>query len=117
MLDTNTSAAAAFYRLVREFSDSANKSPWRSGVIWHQVTPDEAHDLMLAARRAYGRSTEWVTVFAAAGLSHPDDPLKQQRLALPGEGALIAIKQRSGFESNPDYRQGFAPTWAGEELL
>ena len=117
MLDANTSAAAAFYRMVREFSDSANKSPWRPGVIWHQVTPDEKFDLMLAARRAYGRSTEWVTVFAAAGLSHPDDPLKQQRLALPGEGALIAIKQRSGFESNPDYRQGFAPTWAGDELL
>ncbi|MBL8473791.1 MAG: hypothetical protein JNM98_18520 [Rhodocyclaceae bacterium] len=108
-LDVNTTAAAAFYRAVRDFAESAKE--WDTSVIWYETKPDEMFDVTLVSRRVYGRRDELLAVMAAAGLDTVDQPLPQKRIALPNDGALIRIKRSTGFESIADLREGFAPIW------
>lgn len=109
MSDQDTRAAKSFYREVRTFAEQAKA--WDSNVIFYETLPDEALDLSLVSSRVYGRRDEYLAVMAAAGLDTFDQPLPQRRICLPNEGALIAIKRRTGFESVDEYRQNGAPTW------
>ena len=109
-IDSDPCAAGAFYREVRRFAETTK--PWQAA-IRHQVTPDEALDLTLVSMRAYGRRDEFLAVMAAAGLDSVDQPLPQGLLTLPTESQLYQIKRAAGFESVADYRENFAPTWAG----
>lgn len=108
MIDTNTTAAKSFYRLVREFAERTK--PWETQISY-EVKPDEAYDLSLVSRRVYGRRDEFLTIMAAAGIDMVDQPLTQKRLTLPTETQLYAMKRRAGFESIADYRSNFSPTW------
>jgi len=110
MIDTNTSAAKAFYREVRRFAERTK--PWDTVAIFYDTKPDEMYDLSLVSRRIYGRRDEFLAVMAAAGLDTVDQPLTQRRLVLPNEAQLYAIKRRTGFESIAGYRENFAPTWS-----
>jgi hypothetical protein len=108
-MDANTQAARLFFRMVRDFSESARG---HEPALYHEVTPDEQLDLTLASRRIYGRPDEYLAVMAAAGLDTVDQVLPQTRLVLPTADRLRQMKRDSGFESIADYRIDGVPTWA-----
>jgi len=108
-VDHHSQAARVFYRLVRDFAQSAES--WRDGLIEHDVTPDERWDITLVARRVYDDAGEFLAVMAAAGMDTVDQPLPQKRLVLPTPDRLRAFKRRAGFESRADYREKGRPTW------
>jgi hypothetical protein len=110
MIDAQTSAAKSFYRAIREFSEEHGKKPWLLCLVY-ETKPDEAWDITLVSRRVYGRRDEFLAVMAAASLDSVHQPLAQKKLFLPTEDQLMAIKRRTGFESQSDYREDFAPTW------
>ena len=110
--DQDTRAAAAFWREIRRFADSAR--PWTTNAVYYEIKPDEAHDPSLVSRRVYGRRDEFMAVMAAARIDNVDQALPQKRIVLPDEGALLRIKRQTGFESRSDYREDFAPTWSTE---
>lgn len=107
-IDKNTQAAKDFYREVRRFSEQTKS--WQTSIIY-EVKPDEAWDLTLVSQRVYGRRDEFLTIMAAAGLDMVDQPLLQQRLVLPNNAQLLAIKRQTGFESIGNYRTDFKPSW------
>lgn len=109
MLDKNTAAAAAFWRVVHNFSQ--NVRAWDIGVIWHEIKPDEVLDPTLISRRVYGRPDEYLAVMAAAAMCNLDTPMLQKKIALPNEAQLLALKRRAGFESMAQLRENFAPVW------
>lgn len=109
MIDKDPRAAKSFYRDVRKFAERTKS--W-SEHISYETQPDEALDLSLVSQRVYGRRDEFLVIMAAAGIDTMDYPLKQQRLTLPTESQLYAMKRRAGFESIAGYRDAFAPTWA-----
>lgn len=108
--DTDTRAAAAFWREIRRFSEQAR--PWTANAIYYDIKPDEKYDPSLVSRRVYGRRDEFLAVMAAAGIDTLDQALPQKQIILPDEGALMSIKRKTGFESRSDYRENFAPTWS-----
>lgn len=108
LIDKNTVAAKSFYRSVREFSQRTKT--WETA-IFYQALPDEAWDLTLVSARVYGNRNEFLVIMAAAGLDRADMPLPQMQLILPTPQQLLTMKRKSGFESNPDLRKDFAPTW------
>ncbi len=112
MIDRDTRAAKSFYAAVRKFSEAAQ--PWDTEALFYETKPDEVFDLTLFYERVYGRRDELLAVMAAAGLDGVDQPLPQQRIALPREGTLLALKRRTGFESVAAYREDFAPIWSDE---
>jgi hypothetical protein len=109
MADQDIRAAKSFYREVRKFSESAK--PWQAGALWYEIKPDERHDATLVSQRVYGRRDEYLAVMAAAGINTCDQPLKQQRIVLPNQATLLAIKRRTGFESIHSSRADGAPIW------
>ena len=110
-MDTMTTAAGAFFRLCRTFSEKAK--PWDTDVIWYETKPDEKYDLTLISSRVYGRRCEHLAVMAALGLDNCWQAVPQKRIALPNESRLAAMKRRSGFESIDELRDanGGAPIW------
>jgi hypothetical protein len=110
VIDVNSAAAKNFYKEIRRFSE--NTKIWEQSIVY-ETKPDERFDLTLVSQRVYGRRDEYLAVMAAAGLDMVDQELTQRRLILPTEGQLYAIKRRTGFESIPDNRDNFSPTWAG----
>lgn len=108
MIEKNTPAARNFYKAVREFS--LRTKGWETAVFY-EVKPDEKFDLTLVSERVYGNRYEFLTVMAAAGLDRFDMPLSQTQLILPTQNQLNRIKRATGFESNPDLRKNFKPTW------
>lgn len=109
MIDTDTRAAAAFFREVRKFALSAKQ--WDRNAIFYETKPDEAYDLSLVSRRVYGRRDEYLCVMAAAGIDSFDQALPQKVIVLPSERELIRIKRKTGFESQADLRENYAPLW------
>ena len=108
-IDTNTTAAAAFYKACAEFSERTK--PWEQRITYY-TTADEAWDVTLISDRVYGNRFETLAILAAAGLDTAEQEIPIRQLVLPTPTQLYAIKRRSGYESNPDYRENFAPTWA-----
>lgn len=48
---------------------------------------------------------------AAAGIDSFDQALPQKVIVLPSERELIRIKRKTGFESQADLRENYAPLW------
>ncbi len=95
-IDQQTSAAARFYRLVRDF---AQETPVWGDAIRYHTRPDERCDITLAASRVYGRREEFMTVMASAGLDSVEQPMPEQLLVLPTEQQLRVLKARAGFRN------------------
>ena len=109
-IDTDTRAAASFYREVRKLAEQAK--PWDTNVIFYTTKPDEAYDLTLVSRRVYGYPDEFLAVMAAAGIDHVDMPLPQKQIILPNAATLLRLKRKTGFESRASLRENYAPMWA-----
>ena len=107
-LDVNTQAAKDFYKEIRKFSERVK--PWQPA-IFYDITVDEAWDATRISERVYGNRHEFLAVMAAAGVDSVDQELTQKRIALPTPAQLYAIKRKTGFESNPEYRDNYQPTW------
>lgn len=110
MIDKDTRAARAFYAAVAKFSYEAK--PWSTNAIFHTVTPDEQNDITLISQNVYGRRDEFLAVMAAAGISNVEDTVPQKTLVLPNDGTLRILKRQTNFESIPELREDFAPTWS-----
>lgn len=109
MIDSNITAAGAFYRAVNQFSEQTKN--YETAIFYH-TKPDEAFNLPLVSFRVYGNHYEFLAVMAAAGLSNVGQELLQKRLILPTIAQLTAIKRKTGYESNPELRENFKPIWA-----
>lgn len=109
-IDHYSTAARAFYGLVRTFALTAK--PWDTAAVYHETAPDERWDLTLVARRVYGTPDEYLAVMAAAGLDLVDQPLEAQRLVLPSPAKLREFKRQARFESRAAARADGKPTWA-----
>lgn len=96
LIETNTSAIASFYKLVRSFA--LNTAVWDTA-IRYQTKPDERYDLTLVSRRVYGRVDEFVTVMASAGLDSVEQMLPEQLLILPTEAQLTDMKNQARFNN------------------
>lgn len=107
-VDSKSQASRVFYRLVRDFSQSAR--PW-DAALYHDVAPDERWDITLTARKVYDDPGEFLAVMAAAGMDTVDQPLRQKRLVLPAPDRLRMMKRRAGFESRDDNRNRDGATW------
>lgn len=111
-MDNNPQAARDFYSRVRKLC--AGATVVTEGVVFHQVTPDEAYDLSLVSERVYGRRDEYLAVMAAAGIDTPETPLAQAVIALPTPASLLELKRASGFESIAEFRDSGSPTWINQ---
>jgi hypothetical protein len=109
MIDSNITAAGAFYRAVNAFAERTQNY---ETAIFYYTKPDEAFNLPLVSFRVYGNHYEFLAVMAAASLSNVGQELTQQRLILPTPAQLVAIKRQTGFESNPELRENFKPIWS-----
>lgn len=109
-IDQNPIAAKTFWRLVRDLS--VDESPI-APVVRHTVMPGEVFDSAKISIMVYGNPYETLAVMAAAGISQVNQPMQQGKsLRLPAPNYLAELKGRAGFESNPNLRENFAPTWA-----
>jgi hypothetical protein len=108
-IDVNTTAAKNFYKEVRKFALTRKAG---DTALYYDTTPDEKYDITLVSRRAYGNPYETLAVMAACGLDSVDEELPQTRLTLPTLAQLYFFKRKTGFESNPEYRLDYSPTWA-----
>src|SRR5258708_18203687 len=95
-IETNTSAVAIFYQVVRQY---ALTTPAWAVVQSYQTKPDERWDLTLASRRVYGRPDEFLTIMAAAGLDSVEQMLPEQLLVLPSEAQLLDMKNQAKFNN------------------
>lgn len=100
-LEKNAMACNRFVQLVRDWA--VKVKPWEVAVRY-QVQPDEHRDLTLISQRVYGNRDEFLTIFAAAGLSTMDEPIKEQLLVLPTEHQLKKFKIRAGYENDHEKR-------------
>lgn len=94
-IEKNALACARFVQLVRDFSVQVQLY---QEAIRYQTKPDEKRDLTLVSQRVYGRRDEFLTIFAAAGLSSFDEPLQEQILVLPTNAQLQILKKKSGYQ-------------------
>jgi hypothetical protein len=85
---------AAFVQAIRRF---ATQTPDWASAIRYQTLPDERGDLMLAARRAYGDYTQYMVIFAAAGLDTLEQVMPEQILVLPNYTQLQLIKRQTNY--------------------
>lgn len=111
-IDKNTTAAAAFWKAVRDYSESAKT--WDSNAIFYETKPDEKRDFTLVSQRVYGNRNEFLAVMAAAGVDSIDMELTQKKIVLPSAALLLQIKRSTGFESDFDLREDFGPIWKEE---
>ena len=112
MIEKNTTAAKRFFKAVKTFSENAKG--WDSNVIWHEVKPDEILDATLIAQRVYKRRGEFLAIMAAAGIDSVDQEMAQKTIALPSYAKLIQLKHSTGYETDSELREDFAPIWDNE---
>ncbi len=93
-IDRQSTAAARYFQLVREFS--ARTKSWQPA-IRYQTRPDERFDLTLVASRVYGSREEFLTIQAAAGFDSPEYEMTERLLVLPTPDQMKALKDRAGF--------------------
>lgn len=94
-------ATAAFVREVRAFS---TRTPDWSNAIRYYTKPDERADITLIAARVYGSRTEYMAIFAAAGLDSLELLIPEQLLVLPTPEQLMLIKRQTGYLTNEEKR-------------
>lgn len=109
MIDQDISAAARFYWEVNQWSRNAKF--WRENIIRHEILPDERLDITKISERVYGNRYEILCIMAAGNMYLMTEELKGFYLILPPPITLEDIKRRTGFESQPDQRENFAPIW------
>lgn len=102
ILENPTTSLVRFYREIRDFS--LRTQVWQTA-LRYETRPDERYDMTLTSLRAYGRRDEFIVVLAAAGLDSVEQMLPEQRLVLPTESQLRAIKQRAGYQNLAAYRE------------
>jgi hypothetical protein len=100
-IEQNTAAVAIFYKLVRQYA--LTTLPWQV-VNSYQTKPDERWDLTLASRRVFGRSDEFLTIMAAAGLDSVEQYMPEQFLILPDEPTLASFKTQAKFVNQASAR-------------
>jgi hypothetical protein len=100
-IETNTSAVAIFYQLVRQY---ALTTPAWAVTQSYQTKPDERWDLTLASRRVYGIPDEFLTIMAAAGLDSVEQEMPEQLLILPDAATLKSFKTQAKFVNLADDR-------------
>jgi hypothetical protein len=101
-LDNQSTAAARYFQLVRQFC--ARRQNWQSA-IRYETKPDERYDLTLVSKRVYGRRDEFLTIQAAASLDSPESPLTERLLVLPTENQMNVFKRTAGFVNSAQQRQ------------
>lgn len=87
-------STAAFVRAVRRF---ATQTPDWATAIRYQTLPDERGNLMLAALRVYGDFSQFMVIFAAAGLDTLEQVMPEQILVLPNYTQLQLIKRQTNY--------------------
>lgn len=92
-------ATANFIAAVRKFS--VQQPSWGEAIRYH-TKPDERADITLIALRVYGDRSEFMAVFAAAGLDTLEQELDEQPLVLPTAGQLRLIKLETGYLTNAE---------------
>ncbi|CAN7646951.1 hypothetical protein [Paraburkholderia terricola] len=100
-IETNTSAVAIFYQLVRQY---ALTTPAWAVTKSYQTKPDERWDLTLASRRVYGVPDEFLAIMAAAGLDSVEQEMPEQLLILPDAATLKSFKTQAKFVNLADDR-------------
>jgi hypothetical protein len=94
-------AAAAFIAAVRKF---AVQTPAWGEAIRYPTKPDERTDITLIAHRVYGDRSQFMAVFAAAGLDTLEQELDERLLVLPTAAQLQLIKRQTGYLTNAEKR-------------
>ncbi len=94
-------ATAAYVKAVRKF---ALQTPSWGDAIRYDTLPDERYDLTLCASRVYGDRSEFMAIFAAAGLDTFEQVLPPQRLVLPTRTQLQVIKRQTGYLTDDETR-------------
>lgn len=94
-------AAANFVKAVRAF---AVQTPEWSSAIRYFTKPDERTDITLIAERVYGDRSQFMAVFAAAGMDTLEQVLEEQRLVLPTYSQLQLIKRQTGYLTDAEKR-------------
>ena len=92
-------AAAAFVRAVRKF---AVQTPLWGTAVRYFTKPDERYDATLIAQRVYGDRSEFLVIFAAAGLDTFEQITPEQQLVLPTASQLNALKIQTGYMSDEE---------------
>lgn len=101
MSNKSPSSVAAFCRMVRNF---AVQTPDWGTAIRYFTKPDERSDITLIAERVYGNRSEFMAVFAAAGLDSVEQEIPEQQLVLPNYGQLQLIKRQTGYLTDAEVR-------------
>jgi len=94
-------ATAAFVRAVRKF---AVQTPEWADATRYYTLPDERTDITLIAQRVYGDRSQFVVIFAAAGLDTFEQIIPEQRIVLPTFGQLQLLKQQTGYLTDDEAR-------------
>lgn len=95
------SAIAAFVKAVRRF---AVQTPAWGEAIRYFTKPDERTDLTLIAQRVYNDRSQFMAIYAAAGLDTVEQVLPEQLLVLPTYAQLQAIKRQTGYLTDDEKR-------------
>lgn len=94
-------ATAAFIRAVRAF---AVQTPDWAPATRYFTKPDERTDITLIAYRVYGDRSQFVVIFAAAGLDTFEQVVPEQLLVLPNADQLQLLKQQTGYLTDAEAR-------------
>jgi hypothetical protein len=94
-------STAAFVKAVRAFS---LKTPGWAEAIRYFTKPDERDDITLIAQRVYGSRSEFMAIFAAAGLDTVEQIVPEQQLVLPTAAQLAIIKRQTGYLTTEEQR-------------
>ena len=94
-------STASFVKAIRTF---AVQTPEWATAIRYFTKPDERTDITLIAERVYGNRTEFMAIFAAAGMDTFEKTIDEQRLVLPIYGQLQLIKRQTGYLTNAEKR-------------
>lgn len=94
-------AAAKFIAAVRKFA--VQTPSWGAAIRYH-TSPDERFDLTLIAFRVYGNRSEFLAIFAAAGLDTLEQELDERLLVLPTAAQLQLIKLETGYLTDAEKR-------------
>ena len=94
-------ATASFVAAVRKF---AVQTPGWAEAIRYQTKPDERSDITLIAQRVYGDRSQFMAVFAAAGLDTLEQTLDERLLVLPTLAQLQLIKRQTDYLTDAEKR-------------
>lgn len=94
-------STASFIKAIRTF---AVQTPEWANAVRYFTKPDERTDITLIAERVYGNRTEFMAIFAAAGMDTFEQTIDEQRLVLPIYGQLQLIKRQTGYLTNAEKR-------------